>query len=159
MIAPLACREISELQLQPITPDNQAAIRSLSVSADQSHLVATVDQSLADAYVWKDAVFRGAYHDAEPVGYVMVFPFDRNGERVVNIVRLMIDARFQGRGLGRTLLTETLEWIGSFEPPAGRIRISTLPDNDVALRLYRSLGFEKSGTEEGEIALYRPGLS
>ena len=146
------------MRLRPITPDNQAAIRSLSVSADQSHFVASVEQSLADAYVWKDAVFRGAYHEAEPVGYVMVFPFDREGEQVLNIVRLMIDERFQGRGLGRALLNETLDWIGSFEPPAERIRISTLPDNDVALGLYRSLGFEDSGTEDGEIALYRPGL-
>ncbi len=34
------------------------------------------------------------------------------------------------------------------------LRISTLPDNTVALSLYRSVGFQERGLESGEIALY-----
>ena len=74
---------------------------------------------------------------------------------MVNIVRLMLDARFQGRGLGRELLNETLDWISSLAPPVACIRISTLHDNEVALTLYKSGGFQEQGIEEGEIALYR----
>jgi RimJ/RimL family protein N-acetyltransferase len=67
----------------------------------------------------------------------------------------MVDAAFQGRGYGRAILNETLDWISTFSPRPDLIRISTLPENEPALALYRSLDFEPRGTEEGEIALYR----
>lgn len=143
------------IRLEPITPDNQKAVREMSVREDQQHLVAPVELSLADAYVWKESSFRAAYKDESPVGYVLVFPFTESDQRIVNIVRLMIDARYQGSGLGRALLITTLEWIESFSPVVDKVRISALPENEVALRLYRSEGFEDAGLEDGEVALYR----
>ena len=143
------------IRLEKISPDNHEAVRALSVADDQRQLVATVEQSLADAYVWKDSLFRAAYDDRSPVGYVLVFPFTESNQRIANIVRLMIDARYQGSGLGRALLTTTLDWIGSFSPEVATVRISTLPENEVALALYRSEGFAEAGIETGEVALYR----
>ena len=35
------------------------------------------------------------------------------------------------------------------------VRISTLPDNEAALKLYRESGFEERGVEAGEVALYK----
>jgi diamine N-acetyltransferase len=93
------------------------------------------------------------------MGYVLVFPFERDGLRIVNIVRLMVDARHQGQGFGRAILSETLSWISGFSPQPDALRISTLPENDVALGLYLSMGFEIQGTEEGEVALYRRPLA
>jgi diamine N-acetyltransferase len=142
------------IELHPITPDNHGPARKLAVHPHQEHLIATVDKSLADAYVYRDAVFRIAYEEDVPVGFVLVFPFDRDGKRIVNIARLMIDAGHQGRGLGRALLETTLAWVDSFDPRPDVFRISTLPENEGALALYRSAGFEERGTEEGEIALY-----
>jgi diamine N-acetyltransferase len=143
------------IDLIEITEENHRAIRALSVRPDQEHLVANVDASLADAYIWTEAIFRGAVRDGIPVGYVLVFPLDRDGHRVVNIARLMVDARFQGQGLGREILSRTLDWISAFSPRPDLIRISTLPENEPALGLYLSLGFEPRGREDGEIALYR----
>ena len=40
-------------------------------------------------------------------------------------------------------------------PAPDLLRISTLPENEVALGLYLSMGFEIQGTEDGEVALYR----
>ena len=127
------------IELRPITPENHLQARKLSVRADQERWVASIDKSLADAFVWQGASFRIAYVDDVPVGFILIFPF----------------ARFQGRGLGRELLNETLDWISSLAPPVDCIRISTLPDNEVALTLYKSGGFQERGIEEGEIALYR----
>jgi len=143
------------VELAPITPDNHKAVRALAVRPDQKHLVAGVDASLADAYVWEGAVFRAALENGEPVGYVMIYPFDQDGQRVVNIVRLMVAAEFQGRGIGRQILTETIDWISNLSPRPDALRISTLPENEPALGLYLSMGFEIRGTEEGEVALYR----
>jgi len=143
------------VELVPITPDNHKAVRALAVRPDQTHLVAGVDASLADAYVWQGSMFRAALEDGNPVGYVMVFPFDQDGQRIVNIGRLMVDARHQGRGLGRQILTDTISWISHLTPRPDVLRISTLPENEPALGLYLSMGFEIRGTEEGEVALYR----
>jgi len=143
------------LQLVPIGPDNHLAARALTVDPAQERFVASVDKSLADAYVYQTAEFRIACIDETPVGYVLVFPFQQQARQLVNIVRLMIDARFQGRGHGRQLLQATLEWIGTFSPAVDTIRIATLPDNAAALSLYKSLGFVEQGIEDGEIALYR----
>jgi len=147
------------IELVEISEDNHRAVRALAVRPDQTHLVASVDGSLADAYVWKDALFRAALMDGTPIGYVVVFPFDRDGYRVINIVRLMVDARYQGQGHGRAILTTTLNWVSTFTPRPDLLRISTLPENEPALALYLSLGFEPRGTEDGEVALYRrPGI-
>lgn len=144
------------IQLVTVTPENHQALRALDVTQDQIRFVASVEKSLADAYVYKDAIFRGALENGVACGYVLVFPFFQDEQRIVNIVRLMIDSRFQGRGLGRALLNATIEWIDTFTPSVDLIRISTLPDNIAALSLYESFGFMRQGIEEGEIALYLP---
>jgi diamine N-acetyltransferase len=73
----------------------------------------------------------------------------------VNIVRLLVDSRFQQKGIGRQLLEATLDWIKSLSPRVSRIRISTFPENAVALNLYKSSGFSGDEIEDGEVALYR----
>ncbi len=126
----------------------------MKVHDHQAHLVAPIESSLADAYVYRTSKFRIAFEGELPVGYVLVQPFDEDGRRVVNIVRVMIDGDHQGRGLGREMLERTIRWLGTFEPAPDLLRISTLPDNTVALGLYRSMGFQERGMESGEIALY-----
>lgn len=143
------------IELIPVTPDNHKAIRALSVRDDQRHLVASVDASLADAYVWEGSIFRAALADGIPIGYVLIYPFDRDGARIINIARLMVAAEHQGRGLGRAVLAQTLNWISNLIPRPDALRISTLPENEIALGLYLSMGFEIQGREEGEVALYR----
>lgn len=74
---------------------------------------------------------------------------------IVNIVRLMIDARHQGKGLGSDLLKVATVWISGFHPRPHTIRISTVPENVTAFLLYKSQGFHETGIEDGEVALYR----
>ena len=143
------------IELVPIVPENYAEALKLSVHPEQESLVAGIVQTLADAYVWRESEFRLAVSEGVAVGYLLVFPFERQGQRLVNIVRVMIDARYQGKGLGGSLLDTAIEWISGFEPRPDLLRIATLPDNAVALALYKSRGFEELGTEGGEIALYR----
>ena len=139
--------------LRSITPLNYEQARQLSVFAHQERFVASIEKTLADAYVWSGALFRLAFEDDRAVGFVLVFPFEDDGESVVNIVRLMIDKERQGRGLGRELLAVTLDWIESFEPVVDQVRISTLLDNSVALNLYRDVGFQDHAIVGGEQVL------
>ncbi len=143
------------MQLKPITPETYDALLALRVRPDQERLVASVVKSLADAYV-HDAQFLGGWHDDEPVGYVLLYEYTEGDESRVNVVRLMVDARHQGRGLGRLLLEATARHVTGQMPHVQRLRISTLPDNAVALNLYRTAGFEDHGHEAGEVVLLRP---
>jgi diamine N-acetyltransferase len=142
------------LELVPISPENYESAMTLAVRPDQEGLVASVQKSLADAYVYSDALFRLAFAEGAPIGYLLLFPFDSNRGRTMNIVRIMIDRRFQGKGFGRNLLNAALDWIRTFEPAVNTVRISTLPHNHAALGLYESAGFVRSGLEDGEVALY-----
>lgn len=142
------------VDLVPITPANYELAKGLAVRPDQEDLVASLQKSLADAYVYSDALFRLAFSEEALVGYLLLFPYNSDQGRMVNIVRLMIDHRFQGRGFGRKLLETALKWITTFEPAVDIVRISTLPRNITALSLFKSAGFTRRGMENGEIALY-----
>jgi len=142
------------LTLDLVTPANYEESLALKVSEDQEHLIAPMVNSLADAFVWK-AEPRVAIEEGRLVGFVMVFPFTLDDTPVVNIVRFLIDAGHQSRGLGRQLMGATIDLIGSLEPRPVRVRISTFPENERALSLYRSTGFEGSDIEAGEVVLWR----
>lgn len=51
------------IELREITPENHMDARSLKVHSSQEKFVATVDKSLANAYVWKRAQARVALDD------------------------------------------------------------------------------------------------
>ncbi|MEM8767353.1 MAG: hypothetical protein AAGE43_07915 [Pseudomonadota bacterium] len=70
---------MTAVTLAPISEANHKALRALRVLPEQEGYVATVEASLSDAYVHKAAEFRGVFEGEEPVGYVMIFPFDRDG--------------------------------------------------------------------------------
>ncbi len=141
----------SMLTLREITPENHLDVRALKVHSHQSHFVADVDKSLADAYVWNGALARAAYEDDIAIGFVLIFPFQKNGLEIVNIVRFLVDAKFQGQGLGKRFFQAVLDWVDTFSP--NLVRISTVPENEAALALYKQMGFVETGLEDGEIVL------
>src|SRR4029453_10840709 len=76
----------------------------LSVAPEQRGFVASNVQSLADAYVWREAAEPYVvYSDDEMVGFALLFPFagdvdddsvpEPGTERGMVLVRLMIDGR------------------------------------------------------------------
>lgn len=142
------------IRLVTISPENYEFASSLSVCEDQQNFIATIQKSLADAYVYKDAEFRLALNMDTIVGYVLIFPYISDGKQFVNIVRLMIDCQHQRQGLGRSLLQECLHWIQEAYPSVSTIRISTSLDNEAAIALYENIGFVEKGIEKDEITFY-----
>jgi diamine N-acetyltransferase len=153
------------ISLRPVTSSNHREVIELTVAPDQRGFVASNVQSLADAYVWRDAAEPYAvYADDELVGFALLYPLaEENSEdtlppdatlRGYIIVRLMIDARFQGRGHGRAALDAIVEIVR--ERGLGTVRLSVVPDNEQALDFYRRNGFAETGeVEGGEIVLER----
>ena len=151
------------LSLQRIDGRNVWDILKLKVSKEQQNFVAGNDISLIEAYICKTEngqIFPfGIYHDGVPVGLLMIgFGTDSSWDDAPAIAqnnydlrRLMIDAKFQGRGYGKEALMLALEFIRTF--PCGKAEFCWLsyePKNKIAQNLYRSYGFVETGEKDGE---------
>ena len=76
---------------------------------------------------------------AQMVGFIMFndCPLDDGSYR---ISRLMIDKRYQGRGYGRLAAQEAINRLKQI-PDCVEILLDFAPENDVAAKLWTSLGF------------------
>jgi diamine N-acetyltransferase len=156
---------VATISLRPIDHLNYRDAIALSVAPDQDKFVASNRQSLADAYVWRDAAEPFAvYADEEMVGFAMLFPLAEEVPgypvpadapiRGYVLVRLMVDARFQGRGYGRDALAAIVELVR--ERAVDTIRLSVVSENEQALEFYRRNGFAETGEiQGGEIVFER----
>jgi diamine N-acetyltransferase len=153
------------ISLRPVDTTNYRECIELSVAPEQQSFVASNLQSLAEAYVWREAAEPYAvYSNDELVGFALLFPFagdvddesipEPGTERGMVLVRLMIDARFQGHGYGRDALEAILANVRDRGLPA--VRLSVLPENEQALEFYRRNGFAETGAAHGgEIVMER----
>lgn len=143
-----------QVNLRKIDGDNWLACARLKVAPEQEQFVAPNVYSLAEAAYSKDPVtyYPLAVYDGENdslVGFVM-YVYDP-ADQVYFIFRVMIDQRYQAKGYGRAAMVALLDLLKS-SPNCTEIKISYLPDNLAAEKLYESLGFRKTGEiEEGEV--------
>ena len=153
------------ISLRPVDTTNYRECIELSVAPEQQGFVASNVQSLADAYAYRPAAEAYAvYSEDEVVGFALLFPFagdaddesipEPGTERGMILVRLMIDARFQGRGYGREALEAIVELVSDRGLPT--VRLSVVPENEQALEFYRRNGFTETGAiHGGEIGMER----
>jgi diamine N-acetyltransferase len=67
---------------------------------------------------------------------------------------VLIDVDAQGRGYGRAAMGAVGRWVGEQHPTVTVVGLCVLPENVIALALYRSLGFESLGeTSDGQVIL------
>jgi diamine N-acetyltransferase len=143
------------LQLIPVTGENWREIINLSIRPDQARFVATNAISLLQAHYQPDlyALPYGIYADDTLIGFVMTFHLDKEGDpATIWIMRFMIGSQHQGKGFGKAALLYVLDFLkrsGAYD----KVRLSYVPDNEVAKNLYLSLGFVEEGLnpEWGEV--------
>lgn len=136
----------NRIELREITMENFRDCIHLSVAEDQKGFVASNMYSLAEAKADGVSNPLAIYADDEMVGFIMYWLDSESG--IGYIDRLMVDARFQGRGYGRAAMREVLQRLKS-SPRCRRIRTSYAPQNTTAEALYESLGFNKNGQIDG----------
>jgi diamine N-acetyltransferase len=144
------------VDLRPITKENFRAVIKLEVRPEQADFVAPNLYGLAETHIYPDAEPRAVYAGDDLVGFVLFHPIDKDRPAEgYTIVRLMIDHRFQGRGLGRQALEAAVDWIAR-EREADRARLSVVASNAAARGLYRSAGFVETGElDDGELVMVR----
>ncbi|MCU0500138.1 MAG: GNAT family N-acetyltransferase [Anaerolineae bacterium] len=142
------------ITLQPITKDNWEIAIRLKVSDDQKHFVASNLYSIAEASFYPTAITNGIYEDDTMIGFTLYGYNDEADQQGYWIVRLMIDQAHQGKGYGRAAMRLIIDALHQ-KPDCEQIFISFEPENDVARKLYASLGFVDDGRMiEGEV-VYR----
>jgi len=72
-------------------------------------------------------------------------------EHVLGDVTLVVHPGFQGKKIGRTILTIFLEEIGYNRMDIGKVELITRESNGKAIQLYESLGFRVEGRMEMRI--------
>lgn len=72
-------------------------------------------------------------------------------EHVLGDVTMVVHPHFQGKKIGRTILTIFLEEIGRNRMDIGKVELIARESNLKAIQLYRSLGFQVEGRMEMRI--------
>ncbi len=130
------------ITLRPITLANARACLALTVAPHQTKFVASTAASLVQSRFEPNWLTQAIYADQTMVGFVM---YGHDPVYGWGILRLLVDAQFQGCGYGRKALQQVIEAIRA----AGgtTIGVSYEDANHVARRLYQSLGFVETAEQ------------
>jgi diamine N-acetyltransferase len=130
--------------LIPVTADNVDAVCELAVHERQRRYVAPAARTVAEAKEHEPGAFlRAIAVDDRPVGVLWV----QTDEPAPYLVRFMVDAAWQGRGVGRravALLLDELRAAGHAE-----LELSYVPGEDGAERFWLNCGFQPTGRVHG----------
>jgi diamine N-acetyltransferase len=153
--APGAKLRGATLSLREVTTANLREVLRLRVAPAQERFVAPNAVSVAEAYFHRDvAWFRALYAGEAPVGFLMLE--DRPEEASYHLWRFMVDARYQGMGLGARGLHLLIEHVRA-RPGATRLTLSCVPAEGGPGPFYEKQGFAYTGEEEdGELVMSLP---
>ncbi len=138
-----------KITLRQIDRSNWREAIEIKLLQSQETFVSPPVKSMAAAYVRQhgehyDYAPMGIYDGDSMVGYVATL-CDPNTTSDYWIDDIMIDARYQGKGLGRAAVAETIAHILRTYPRCEAIMLSCHRNNRVAAELYRRMGFEPTG--------------
>lgn len=134
--------DMPALTLERVKPVDYEQVLALHPHAHQASYVASNEESLEEAEENPACVPLIIKVEEEPVGFVMYALDEDDGNYW--IYRLMIDARFQGRGYGHAALARLLERVSKL-PDCSFVLLGLHPDNEKARRLYERAGFRMTG--------------
>jgi diamine N-acetyltransferase len=138
------------VSLRAVTRQNVRAVCELRLAGGQERLVAPAAFTIAEGHYEPGAVLRAIYAGDEPAGVLLV----EVETGIPYLVRFMVDAAHQGRGVGRRaveLLAEELRADGWAE-----LETSFVAVDDGAEGFWRRCGFADTGrTRHGEPVFVR----
>jgi ribosomal protein S18 acetylase RimI-like enzyme len=89
-----------------------------------------------------------AYHDGKPVGHTVMLPHDDTSE-----LAIFVHPAYQSAGIGTKLIRAVLGY--SRAKGIDHVWLTVARDNRIALRLYKSAGFEIREEKRGELEMER----
>lgn len=151
---------LPNLEFREINKDNFYEVCMLDVNSEDKEFVASNEMSLAEAYLFKTmgayVLPIAIYRNRVPIGFIMItkgyIGDNIKGEYINNycILRMMIEAKHQNKGLGKLALKQLIEIIKSISINESFIWISTEEKNAKAIHVYEENGFKKTNDYCGE---------
>lgn len=138
------------ISFKPVEDSNKRAVLALRVAQKQTGFIETVAECLDEAEMddrWHPA---GIYADNDIlVGFVMYGSFKSRstGETRVWLDRLLIDEKYQGKGLGKAATLAILARLFQ-EYGCDEVYLSVYNTNKTAIHLYTEIGFAKNGQKD-----------
>ena len=126
------------IKLADITEANWLAAASLSVKVEQRGFVAPAVGIIARGYVYRNCRARVFVieNDGEPVGLALVREFE-DEPLGYDLQQFMIDARYQGRGMGSAALSLILDELRR-EAKYDHVEVCVKKEDMAAIRLTKS---------------------
>ncbi|WP_338551604.1 GNAT family N-acetyltransferase [Paenibacillus sp. KS-LC4] len=135
------------IKLHKITKEFESECTQLKVSSQQLDLVASNEESLLHAANEPTSVPYGIFSEGKMVGFIL-FDNEIYKDGYYWILRFMIDERYQRMGYGKAAIEEVIKML-SARVDCKQIRVSHIPHNMAANKLYKHLGFIETGELEG----------
>lgn len=135
------------LRLIDIDESNWLDCIRTKVTDKQLEYVATNAVSLAQSKFQPKWITKGIYDGDSLVGFTMYAHHQEHKEGY--LCRFMIGHKFQGKGYGKAAMNILLD-IFKNEFKAEKGKLSVVPENEVALKLYESVGFKRTGIIEDD---------
>lgn len=123
-----------------IDEKNWEQCASLEVFDYQKKFIASNLYSIAESKYENRYQPIGIYYNEKLIGFCMLGKEEKSD--TYWIIRFMIDKNYQGRGLGRKALLAITKYLSS---TCKYIIISYNPKNEIAKKLYNSIGFIENG--------------
>lgn len=128
-----------KITLRDITQDNFQECIHLSVCKGQENFISSNTYSIAESKIFSFWIVQAIYADEIMVGFLMYAKDNKNG--ILDVAKLMIDCKFQGKGYGKEALNCVLS-IAKEDEEIDRIGIHVEKENDSAKQFYKKYGFE-----------------
>lgn len=134
------------VELREITKDNLEDVLNLQIAKEQEAYVSSTAHSLAQAYVYKEKAFPFAiYADDVLVGFIMMGYYEERKQ--YTLWKFLIDRAHQNKGYGRAALKQGIAYLQE-KFCVSEVYTGVLLGNEVAKRLYASVGFVETGLVE-----------
>ena len=151
---------LPNLEFREIHKDNFYDVCMLGINDEDKEFIASNKMSLAEAYLFKTmgayVLPIAIYRNRVPIGFTMItkgnIGDNIKGQYVNNycILRMMIEAKHQNKGLGKLALKQLIEIIKSISVNESFIWVSTEEKNAKAIHVYEMNGFKKTKDYCGE---------
>ena len=133
-----------QLSIVPVVAENRSAAEALHVLPEQIDFIESVPECLAEADELADWRPVMLLEGETPVGFAMYGFITIDTPPRLWFDRLLIDGRYQGRGLGDAAFGAVLGRIqGEF--PGLDIYLSVYEENQLAMGMYEKFGFRRNG--------------
>jgi N-acetyltransferase len=146
------------LSFRVVNAENLLPVLRLNAGAVGERMVASNGVSLAQAAYSKNAVPRAVYAGEVAVGFLMLYDptldpalaaKDEAKTDAVDVWRLMIDFKQQGRGYGEKTMHEAWRYALT-RPGIARVRLSYVPEEGNPSPFYKQLGYIGTGEKDDD---------